>query len=98
MCSFAVGTRPKRPLTQVNTIIDMTKTYFGECPICRQGQLIEVESVLSGVLLLMCDDCESQWKSPAAARSFENALRSEEQVKEASEEKVLAAGWAEFGN
>ena len=74
----------------------MTKT-FGECPICRQGQLIAVESVLYGDLTLMCDDCESQWKSPAAAKSFENVLRGDEYVKEASDEKVLAAGWAEFG-
>ena len=73
----------------------MTKS-FGECPICSQGQLIAVESVVSGALLLMCDDCESQWKSPTAAKSFENALCSEEQVKEASDEKILVADWAEF--
>ena len=73
----------------------MTKT-FGECPICRQGQLIAVESVLSEDLLLICDDCESQWKSPTAAKSFNNALRSDERVKEASDEKVSAAGWAEY--
>ena len=41
----------------------MTKT-FGECPICSQGQLIAVESVLSEDLLLMCDDCESHGNLP----------------------------------
>ena len=69
---------------------------FGECPICRQGQLVAVKSVLSSKLLLMCDDCESQWSSPQDAESYENALQSEERVVAASDEEVSEAGWDGF--
>lgn len=73
----------------------MSKT-FGECPICRQGQLIAMKGVASGKLLLMCDDCESQWRSPPDAESYENALKDEAGVVPASDEEVSAVGWDDF--
>lgn len=73
---------------------EMSKA-FGECPICRQGLLVAMKSVGTGRLLLMCDDCESQWRSPQEAESYENALKSEERVAPASDEEVSAAGWDE---
>jgi ribosome-binding protein aMBF1 (putative translation factor) len=73
----------------------MTKT-FGECPICRQGQLVAVKNTASGTLMLICDDCESQWRSPQEAESYDNALTDEERVVPASDEEVSAAGWDKF--
>jgi hypothetical protein len=73
----------------------MSKT-FGECPICRQGQLVAMKGTVSGELLLMCDDCESQWRSPQEAESYENALETEEHVVPASDEQVTMAGWDGF--
>ena len=70
----------------------MMKT-FGECPVCRQGQLVAVKNIASGKLMLMCDDCESQWKSPEDAESYENALKNEERVVPASDEEVASESW-----
>jgi len=67
---------------------------FGECPICRQGKLIAVKDPVTLQLLVMCDDCESQWRSPAEAQSFENVLLDEVcGVEMATFEEVEAAGW-----
>lgn len=69
---------------------------FGECPICRQGQLLPMKGIATGKVMLMCDDCESQWRSPQEAESYENVLKEEERVVPASVEEVSAAGWDEF--
>jgi hypothetical protein len=67
---------------------------FGECPICRQGDVLAVKDISTGELLLMCDDCRSQWKSPKAAKSSEAALTNEvSHVEAASLDDVEAAGW-----
>lgn len=55
-----------------------------------------MKGVASGRLLIMCDDCESQWSSPKDAESYENALKSEERVAAALDEEVAAAGWDQF--
>lgn len=73
----------------------MSRYLFGECPICRQGQLLAVTCAADAQILVMCDDCESQWQTPQDAKSFENALTVEvHEVKEATAEEVEAAGWA----
>jgi hypothetical protein len=74
----------------------MNNLVFGECPICRQGQLVAVKKTGDGSLLLMCDDCESQWRSPKEAESYENALREESHVVPATLEEVTASGWDKF--
>ena len=72
----------------------MENYSFGECPICRQGLLLAVKSVSSGRLLIMCDDCESQWQSLDDAQSFENAMSDDVcDVQKASCEEIKAAGW-----
>lgn len=72
----------------------MEDCSFGECPICRQGQLLAVKSPSTGQLLIMCDDCESQWQSPDDAQSFEKTLSDENRdVLDASCEEIKAAGW-----
>lgn len=72
----------------------MENYVFGECPICGQGQLLAMKSASTGQLLVMCDDCESQWRSPDDAQSFENALSNEiHDVQKASFEEIKAVGW-----
>lgn len=67
---------------------------FGECPICGQGQLVAMKSVSTGELLIMCDECESQWQSPDEARSFENALSNEiRDIQKASLDEIKERGW-----
>ncbi len=74
----------------------MGRYLFGECPICRQGQLLAVKPQASD-LIVMCDDCESQWKDPQGAQSFEKALNVEvHNVREATTSEVEAAGWGTF--
>lgn len=67
---------------------------FGECPICGQGQLLAVKNPITLQLFVMCDDCESQWRSPDEAHSFENALSNEiHDVEMATLEEIEAVGW-----
>ena len=67
---------------------------FGACPICGQGQLIAVKNPVTLHLFVMCDDCESQWRSPDEAQSFENALLDEVRgVEIATFEEIVAIGW-----
>jgi hypothetical protein len=69
------------------------KVYFGECPICRQGQLLVVKDI-DFRIFLMCDDCESQWGSPEAAKSYKNVLKEEiREIVDADEEDVINANW-----
>jgi hypothetical protein len=75
----------------------MEDISFGTCQICGQGQLIAVKNPLTQRLLIMCDDCESQWCSPDKAQSFENALSDEvRRVVTATFEEIEAAGWIHF--
>jgi predicted alpha-1,6-mannanase (GH76 family) len=49
---------------------------------------------VDGVLLIMCDDCESQWESPMKAQSYENVLKDEiRDVRIATLDEIQAAGW-----
>jgi formate dehydrogenase maturation protein FdhE len=64
------------------------------CPVCGQGVLLAMKRHPEGQLLLMCDDCESQWNSPTEASAYGNALVIEvRNLVPASEEDLMAAGW-----
>lgn len=67
---------------------------FGQCPACRQGTLVAVKCIDNNQLLLMCDDCESQWPSPEAARTFNGSLQEEcHNIIDAQIEDIASAGW-----
>lgn len=73
----------------------MNKLSFGECPICRQGALIAVKDVATDRLLIMCDDCESQWLTPSDAESFDKAISDEvSNVVLATLNEIEAIGWS----
>ena len=72
----------------------MDEYSFGECPICRQGRLVGVKNLATGQVLIMCDDCESQWRSPNDAQSFKHALSDEVHcVGRATLDEIEAKGW-----
>lgn len=72
----------------------MGEHSFGECPICGQGQLVAMKAASTGNLLIMCDECESQWQSPDKAQSFENALPNEiRDIQKVSLEEIKESGW-----
>lgn len=37
---------------------------IGECPICSQGRLIIAREDATGVLYVLCEECESEWSTP----------------------------------
>lgn len=72
------------------------QSSFGTCAICGQGQLFAAIDADSDRLLLVCDDCGSQWLSPSDARSYQKALMSEARhLQPAGEQALAAAGWLE---
>jgi len=36
----------------------------GFCRVCRQGRLIIARDRASGVMYVLCEECESEWASP----------------------------------
>ncbi len=49
--------------------------WTGICPVCGQGrQTIACEN-RSGILYVLCEDCESEWRSPQEARDVDSASR-----------------------
>jgi uncharacterized protein (DUF983 family) len=72
----------------------MAEVTFGECPVCRQGELFAARQEVTGALIVVCDDCGSQWSSPDQARSYQNVLVQEfSDLRPASPDEVRAAGW-----
>jgi hypothetical protein len=76
-----------------------TKIYsVGRCPICGQGDVIIVKEKSSNNLLLICDDCESQWKNPVILFSGGEPIEDERHGLEAkvSDEEVKFVGWEKY--
>lgn len=84
-----------RPEPDIQTRRSVTEqTTFGDCPVCRQGVLVAMKHGATERLLLMCNDCESQWRSPLEAKSFEGTLAAELRgLVPASTVELDAAGW-----
>jgi hypothetical protein len=67
---------------------------FGECQVCGQGTLELYREPVGGALVIICDDCESQWLNPDDAKVGHAPLLEEfKTLVPASEEDVRAAGW-----
>jgi hypothetical protein len=52
-----------------------TYAAVGTCPICSQGRLVIARENSSGVLYVLCEECESEWISPEVSKSIEHANR-----------------------
>jgi len=74
----------------------MSQASFGACPICGQGDLVPVARRDTGVLLLICDDCEARWGSPQDALSYQKALVTESEVRPATDSEIRATRWSAF--
>jgi hypothetical protein len=75
----------------------MPEFFIGECPVCRQGQLIIVKDLNTDRLLVVCDDCGSQWDSPELASSYETVRKDEvSKVVEPTLAEIRIAGWEKF--
>jgi len=56
--------------------------------------LVAVKELTTQKVLLMCDECQSQWTSPVEALSYKNALTEEIfDIVNATAEEVNGAGW-----
>lgn len=88
----AHGHYPKRVSTGCGVVREQVS--FGKCGACGQGELFAMRSPGSSPLLLMCDDCQSQWHSPEDSKSHQKALSTEiEGLDFATPEDVEEAGW-----
>lgn len=77
----------------------MENYSFGTCQVCGQVLLMAVKNTINGELLIMCDDCESHWKTPNEAQSYENALLKETRtIVPASAEVIEVAGLEKYLN
>lgn len=72
----------------------MEPISFGQCSICGQGELLAMKLAGSKRMIVMCDDCESQWDSPEDAKSYNKALTTEVSgLILATSHDALEAGW-----
>jgi hypothetical protein len=49
--------------------------WIGICPICGQGRQIIARENRTGKFHVLCEDCESEWRSPQEARDINSASR-----------------------
>lgn len=48
---------------------------IGTCPVCSQGRLIIARDETSGLLYVLCEECESEWATPEQSARIEGATR-----------------------
>lgn len=44
---------------------------IGTCAVCSQGRLIVARDDESGVLYVLCEECETEWTTPEESRTFD---------------------------
>jgi hypothetical protein len=71
---------------------------IGRCPICGQGDVIVVKERSSDDLLLICDDCESQWENPEILFSGGEPMQEEKSNLDdlVSDDEIKLAGWEKY--
>lgn len=84
-----------------------TKYWIDDyCRVCGQGNLIISKYVKSGRYVIMCDECEAEWKHPDLGDSNRLPLHpglpphlsnSEHgEIKNATLEEIKVLGWDEY--
>lgn len=70
----------------------------GRCPICGQGDVTIVKEKSSNDLLLICDDCESQWENPEILLSGGEPIKEEKHnlIDAVDDEEIKLAGWEKY--
>jgi len=55
--------------------MNLTYAIVGYCPVCGQGRQFITKDDKTGQLFVSCEDCESEWDSPMAAKRSSEATR-----------------------
>ncbi|MDB5355580.1 MAG: hypothetical protein JWN24_2033 [Phycisphaerales bacterium] len=42
----------------------ISRYWYDNCPECKQGRLFVMKESAQGNLFLLCEECESAWRSP----------------------------------
>jgi hypothetical protein len=76
----------------------METPWFAECALCRQGVLLAVALADTGEIQLICDECESMWRSPSEAASQDAALGPlTSKIRSANFQEITTTGWKPLG-
>ena len=68
----------------------------GNCDIC-EGNIIIVKEPKFNILLVMCDECQSEWNSPEDFLSGKPVITDEhEKVVDASIQEIINNGWDKY--
>ncbi len=69
----------------------------GECNVCGQGLLVIACDNKSNSMLIICDDCESQWHDPKSFISGQDPITNEyKSVRDATKEDIVNKGWWDY--
>lgn len=73
------------------------KYWIGTCGDCGQGQLVIGKDIENNCFLIICDDCEAEWKVPDTVdknRLPRNMDRGD--IKNATLEEIQSIGWEHY--
>ncbi|MDR9838480.1 hypothetical protein [Herbaspirillum huttiense] len=70
--------------------------WHGTCPICDQGRLFITLNDDAGELFLLCEECESAWRTPEeidvrSHHGFEGA-----KIRRANSAEIESFGWSRY--
>lgn len=67
------------------------------CPVCKQGCIEFVKEEKTGLLFLLCDECEAEWTTPEDIGVQGKGSRCKfGKVIEPTEEEILSKGWGKY--
>jgi hypothetical protein len=71
---------------------------INSCPLCREGQIIPMRVEKTSQLILICDECDSQWDNPESVLLGKEPLEKEFQGKFSvlSEFELWQCGWYKY--
>lgn len=73
--------------------------YIDECSDCGQGLILIVKDKITNKLILICDDCESMWRSPELFYRNQGRISHDANVdlsKDVSIEEINSLGWQKY--
>lgn len=70
---------------------------IGTCAVCGQGRLIVARDDDSGVLYVLCEECETEWNTPEESRALDAGTRESHGRSTLLEQEELAGHpWAKY--
>jgi len=70
--------------------------WHSVCPVCEQGRLLVVKAPGSGELFLLCEECESAWRTPEEINVMTTYDFGGKRVDRANRGDVESAGWLRY--